>query len=127
LDDRSVMSQLKSALTAGAVRGAIGHLNLDEVDVDNLEAAIHYAHHIGCKTQGASQLLATAQLVLRLRQALMVSDLDAARQMLEAVRGKVLAPCADEEVQTIKREVDNWLVISEISAAISNGAAKVRL
>lgn len=74
-------------------------------------------------------------LLLRLRlcvcaccpraQALLVSDLDAARQMLEAVRGKVLAAAADEEVQAVKREVDNWLVISEMTAAISGGMAKV--
>ena len=61
-------SQLKAALGTGPIRGSIGQLNLDDVDVDNLEAAIHYAHHIGCKTVNASQLLATAQLVLRLRQ-----------------------------------------------------------
>ena len=68
LDDRSVVSQLKSAFGTGPVKGMVGQLNLDAVDVDNLEAAIHYAHHIGCKTVVASQMLATAQLVRRLRQ-----------------------------------------------------------
>lgn len=60
-----------------------------------------------------------------LAQALLVSDLDAARQMLDAVRGKVLAAVAEDEVQTIKHEVDNWMVVSEITSALSSGAAKV--
>ena len=60
-----------------------------------------------------------------LAQALLVSDLDAARQMLDAVRGKVLASVAEDEVQTIKHEVDNWMVVSEITSALSSGAAKV--
>lgn len=46
--------------------------------------------------------------------------------MLDAVRGKVLAAVAEEEVQTVKYEVDNWMVVSEITAAISSGGARVR-
>ncbi len=126
LDDRSIVSQLKSAIQTGSLSGGVGQLNLGDVDVENLEAAVRYAQHIGSKTRTSNQMLATAQLVLSLRKSFLSNDVASARDLLEAVKGRVIAAVAAEEVQAAKAEVDNWAVVSQLSAAIANGRAQVR-
>jgi hypothetical protein len=121
-----VVSQLKLALQNGAVQGSVGNVQLDDVDVDALETAIQYAIHTGCRTANAAQMLATAQFVQRLRQAMLSADMVAAREMLSLVKGKALSPVAAVEVQLVQQEVDNWVVVSELSAAVSSGMAVVR-
>ena len=127
LDDRSVVAQLKSAIQSGAIASGGGQLSVRDIDVENLEAAVQYAVHIGSKTQHANQLLATGQLVLALRRALLGNDMPAARDLLESVRGKVIAALAADEVQAVKAEIDNWMVISQLSSAISSGYAQVSM
>ena len=126
LDDRSIVSQLKSAIQTGSLSGGVGQLNLGDVDVENLDAAVRYALHIGSKTKTSNQMVATGQLVLSLRKAFLANDVPAARDLLEAVKGKVIAAVAADEIQAAKAEVDNWTVISQLSAAIASGAAQVR-
>ncbi len=118
--------QLRSALQCGQVKGAVGHIVLDGIDTTGLQSAVHYAQHLGCKTVTTSQLLATAQVVLRLRQVFLTRDMAAVREVLDTVTGKVLSGVAAEEVQVIKGEADNWYVVSELTAAISSGMATVR-
>lgn len=67
-------------------------------------------------------MVATAQLVRRLRQALSAGDLELAGELLDGVRGKVLAAAAAEEVRAIKHEVDNWRVIGALTSAVSAAA-----
>jgi len=145
LDNRLVLAKLAAALRSGSaavsagpgapsgLRGGPGTgpsdrpepslLDLDAVDPAPLDDAIDYAESLGCRTIEASQMLATARLVRRLRQALLAGDLERCRGLLEGVRGRVLAAVAAEEVQAIKHEVDDWTVVSELTAAIATGAA----
>jgi hypothetical protein len=125
LDDRSVVTQLKSAIQSGAIVSGAGQLSVRDIDVDSLDAAVQYAVHIGSRTAHASQLLATAQLVLALRKALLADDMPAARDLLDSVRGKVIAALAADEIQAVKAEIDNWVVISQLTSAISSGFAQV--
>ena len=122
LNNRHIMGKLTSALSQGSPRGRVGDLDLSQVETDSLDHAIKYARTLGCKTVEASQLVATAFLVRQLRRALLDSDLHTARTLLDSVRGKVLAAAAAEEIQLVKYEVDNWLVVSELTAALSSGA-----
>jgi hypothetical protein len=126
LDDRSILAQLNSAMQVGCVISGDGQLSVRDIDVDSLSAAVQYALHLSPKTQNAAQMLATAQLVLALRQAFVRNDLAHAQQLLESVRGKVIAAVAANEVQAVKTELDNWTVISQLSAAFSSGQAQVR-
>ncbi|KAA0165511.1 hypothetical protein FNF31_01856 [Cafeteria roenbergensis] len=106
---------------ASASQGSL--LDLDGVDTAPLDDAIDFAESLGCRTIEASQMLATARLVRRLRQALLAGALDSCRDLLDGVRGRVLAAVAAEEVQAIKHEVDDWTVVSELTAALQTGAA----
>ena len=123
LDNRSILSALTAALSAGGPSGTVGDLALAGVDTAGLDAAINYAKTLGCKTIEASQMVATAQLVRRLRQSLVAGDLALASEMLDGVKGKVLAAAAADEMQLIKYEVDNWMVISGLTDAVATGAA----
>ena len=123
LDNRSIISALTAALSAGGPMGTVGDLQLAGVDTEGLDAAINYAKTLGCKTVEASQMVATAQLVRRLRQCLVAGDLSMARDMLDGVKGKVLAAAAADEMQLIKYEVDNWMVISGLTEAVATGSA----
>jgi len=122
LDNRTILAQLTGALSSGAARGAIGDLDVDGIDTSGLDRAITFARSLGCKTIESSQMVATAQLVRRLRQALVAGDLDLAGELLDGVRGKVLAAAAAEEVRAIKYEVDNWRVIGALTSAVAAAA-----
>jgi hypothetical protein len=123
LDNRSILSHVASALATGGPRGAVGELDLRQLSTDDIDNAVEFATRLGCKTVEASQIVATAKLVRKLRQSLADYDLPTARALLESVKGKVLSAAAAEEIQLVKYEVDNWLTISELIAAIGEGAA----
>jgi hypothetical protein len=125
LDNRSVLAKLVAALRTGGPRGGVGELDLEALSTKQLDQAIDYARSIGCRTIEASQMLATANLVRRLRQSLQAGDLTLCRELLEGVKGRVLAAVAAEEVQAIKLEVDNWTVVSELTAALQVGGLSV--
>lgn len=96
---------------------------MSSVSVTELDSALAFATATKCKTPEAVQLLGTAQVVRELRVAVMTHNFEDARDLLESVRGRVLALVAADEVQAIKFEVDNWLIVVELTGAISSGAA----
>ncbi len=57
---------------------------------------------------------------------LTANDMKTAVDVLEAVKGKVIASVATAEIQVMKLELDNWTVISSLSSAMTNGRAQVR-
>lgn len=123
LDNRRILSHVTSALSTGGPRGPVGRLDLRHIDIANVDRVIEYSKELGCKTVEAAQIVATAQTIRDTRQALVDGDLERARQVLEQVKGKILAPVAEEEIQMVKYEVDNWAVVSELNAAIAEGEA----
>lgn len=54
--------------------GDIGHINFARIDIIGLNSAIELAQSLTCKTQHARQLLASAGLIRRMRQALVASE-----------------------------------------------------
>ena len=126
LDDRTVLLRLRNAMLTGGPSGTVAAVDLQSVRLDKLDSAITFCGRVGCKTLTASQMLATGQLVRRLRQALLDNDLKAAAALLDSVRGKSLASVASDEIQFVRNVVDNWLVITELTVAMSTGMARVR-
>lgn len=122
-DCRKVIEMLLSALSSGTASGETGSLDVSSVSVAELDSALSFAMTTKCKTPEAVQLLGTAQVVRELRVAIMTHNFEDARDLLESVRGRVLALVAADEVQAIKFEVDNWLIIVELTAAIASGGA----
>jgi hypothetical protein len=123
LDNRAIVAQITAALRAGGVSGAVGHMDAAAISVTALEEALSYAKTLGVKSAEAAQMVSTAQVIRRLRQALKGGSFAEAQEILESLKGKVLAAVAADEVQLARLNVDNWLVTSELTSAIVTGAA----
>jgi hypothetical protein len=124
LDNRAIIAQVTSALKTGGAAGPIGRTDVDAIDLSALDEALTYARTLGVKSVEASQVVATAQLIRRLRVALKSRNVAEARDVLESVKGKVLAAAAADEVQYIKLTVDDWSVRTGLSRVLSTGAAQ---
>jgi hypothetical protein len=122
LNNRAILSELAAALARGRPQGRTGRLYIGSIDVKPLNESISLATKLGPKTVEARQMLFTAKVVARLRLCLLNEDLAEAGMTLEAVRGKMLASVAIPEVRMVQDEVDNWQVISELTAAITAGS-----
>jgi len=68
-------------------------------------------------------MLFTAKVVLRLRHALLVGDLAEAQLTLQAVRGRPVATVAMSEIRMAQDEVDNWILLQELTSALEAGRA----
>jgi sugar diacid utilization regulator len=123
LDNRAILAQLTSALRSGVASGAVGAIRIDAIDINVLDEALTYVRTLGVKSSEASQLVATAQAVRKLRVALRAGSMGDAREVLESIRGKVLSGVADEEMHFVRQCVDDWLVVTELGTALLSGAA----
>ncbi len=112
-------------MLTGGPGGSVAALDVQAIKLDKLDSAIAFCNRVGCKTLSATQVLATGQLIRRLRQAVLDSDMRAAASLLEGVKGKSLAAVASDEIQLVRNVVDNWMVITELTTAMSAGMAKV--
>ena len=72
--NRNILLHLSAALSAGMATGAVGDLDTSKVDVSALDWAISYAKRLEVRTMEASHLLTTAQLIRKLRAALVAGD-----------------------------------------------------
>ena len=127
LDNRAIIAQLSAALRVGGPAGAVGHLAAGAIDTEGLDEAVAYARTLGVKSAEASQMVATAQVVRKLRAALKAGDFAGASEVLDGVRGKLLAAVAADEVQLARLNVDNWYVITQLTAAMSTGSSQAVL
>lgn len=123
LDNRAIIAQLSAALRVGGPAGAVGHIAAAAIDTDGLDEAIAYARTLGVKSAEASQIVATAQAVRKLRAVLKAGDFSGASEVLESLKGKMVAAVAADEVQLARLNVDNWYVIGQLTAALSAGAS----
>lgn len=123
VNDRIVREVLTVAFATGAVRGNVGEINKDAISTSDLDVAINRAQSLGTTTPEAAQLLASALLVRHLRAALLADDMPGAQELLTSAESEEVSAPAVAEIDVIRREVDNWVIISETSAALSKGAA----
>jgi hypothetical protein len=122
LDDRLQREEMVSALGKGRPQGRVGRLFIAAIDVKPLNAAVALATRLGPRSPEAVQLLFTGKVVARLRGCLMADNIAEAAVTLDAVAGKLLHGAAMPEVLAVKEEVENWKVVSLLSAAIQAGA-----
>jgi hypothetical protein len=98
IDDRKVQQRLRSALSTGGPVGSIGHLNLQLLQVDGVEAALEFAVKTGAKSAAARQLVAAASLIRGLRRSLMACEWD--------MLGAIVDYCVrDSSVISVSRRV----------------------
>jgi hypothetical protein len=83
LDNRAIIAQLSSSLRVGCISGAIGHIFTEAVELEGLDEALTYARTLGVKSTEASQMVATAQIVRRLRAAIKLSNFPETQDVLE--------------------------------------------
>lgn len=87
-DNRTIFATLRSALQQGGPEGRVGYLTTDTVDLRALDSAIATVMDIGCVTEEAEQLLATAKFVRRLRSVLVSGNWDWVEQVLSEAHGR---------------------------------------
>jgi len=83
LDNRAIIVQLNAALKVGVLCGPIGQPDTAAIDTAALDEALAYAKTLGVKSAEASQVVATAQFVRKLRMALKSGDFTQAQELLE--------------------------------------------
>jgi hypothetical protein len=105
----------------------VGALDLSVISTSGLDSAIDDALRIGLVTAAAEQLLATAQIVRKVRLALGHSNWGALEEAVSSVRGRLLADAGVAELQGAKDELDNRLLLTELSAALAKGKAQGRV
>ena len=86
-DNRRIVSTISAALLHGGPRGRIGELDISGVQTNVLDRAIATAMELGCVSEEAELLLATAKFVRRLRSVLQTGKWDFVEQMMVAEQG----------------------------------------
>ncbi|CAE7896748.1 unnamed protein product, partial [Symbiodinium sp. KB8] len=120
LDNRAILASLSESMLMGQTTGYPGKLHLDAVDLATLNKAIGQAARVGAQSPEAKQMLFTAKVVLRLRQAILAGNYKEAHLTLEAIRGQRLASIAMDEIHLIQDEIDNWRVVTDLTQALSS-------
>jgi len=126
LNNRNIIVQLTAAIAKGAASGATGHLDLSTVETGAIEWAIDFAQRIGCVTDDAQQMLATAHVVKKLRLALLGGDWARLEAALGEAHGKVLADIGAAEIHAGQDELNNRAIMSELAAALARGRPQGR-
>ena len=119
LDNRTILLEISSALQRGRPQGRPGRLYIGAVDTRPLEASLDLAARLGPKTAEAQQMLFSGKVIARLRACLLNEDLRQAAITLEAMQGQLLASVAVAEARAVQDEVDNWVLIAELSGALT--------
>ena len=121
--NRSILRELSAALSRGMPTGAVGHMSLAQVSTHGLRRALQFASRVGAKTSEARQMVLTAKVVLRVRQALIRSDYTEAHRVLDSVRGKTLSAVSMHEIMAVQDEVENWVLTTALTTALQHGRA----
>ena len=109
LDNRAIITELRRALSTGAIQVLNGKLYAGFVDLKELTAAIALTSRLRPKTNEAKLMLFSAKVIKRLREALQEGDFAEANQTLETIKGKKLASDAINEIRMAQDAVDNWV------------------
>jgi hypothetical protein len=83
LDDHNAIEMLSAALEVGMAAGSVGALNTLCVEVQALKEALSYVQTHGCKSADAVQMTRVAQLILQLREQMVLDDWDQVDALLE--------------------------------------------
>lgn len=121
--NRNILRELSAALSRGMPTGSVGHMSLAHVTTRGLREALAFASRLGAKTLEARQMVFTAKVVLRVRQALLRRDYEEAHRTLESVRGRTLSAVSMHEVMAEMDETENWVLTSALMKALQTGRA----
>ena len=131
VDNWTLVNELSAAMTSGRVSGGPGAIDVSSADASRLERAIDHADELGVKTSEASNLLASAQLLFRLRSALLAdrwtpatSDPDGVEAVLRDAASGPVSELAAPELALARAELDNRRLVLSLSAALARGGAK---
>jgi hypothetical protein len=125
----TVLSELGAALAKGGPAGAVGHLDLSQVDTAALVAALNHADALGVKTTEASTLYAAAAQAYKLRTALLADnwsadDENGVEAILKECDEMPLSDLVAGELDMLRGEVHNRRIVLSLAQALARGAAK---
>jgi len=134
VDDIKIIRELTSALSVGAFkRQHHGRLDLRNVEIERLEAALSCAQTLICRTERARKLNVSAKLIFEVRKALVGIGISEAGAILErqldvSVRGgtppdnfRGTAAEAHEELQAITDECRESILREELEQSFKFG------
>lgn len=116
LENRAALANLRTALTSGRPSGSVGSLDTTTVSTTVLADALALVNRMGVKTDLARQLLASAEMVMQVRTALLKGEWDelellfdevGKREVLAATEGKDAWAAAEarHELRLVENEV----------------------
>lgn len=128
LRDRRVSHALTSALATGGPAGTVGRVLTSGIRVQELNRAVALATQssaLAPLTARAQQLLATAQLIRRLRECLRVDDWVGAEQVFNSHDEMLVepAPEGDAEFSLVADELHSREVLRDVARGIAHGRA----
>ena len=121
VENRRMVSELRAALSSDRVVGTVGRLDFTGVRVDALKMAVSLASSLHPRTVVAKQLVATAQLMARLRGHVLRGSWTEVDAAVREHRGANLAPEGREEFACIRDEVGNRLLLTALNDALTTG------
>jgi myosin heavy subunit/predicted kinase len=125
--DRWTRRELPLALQRGMASGTTGRFVTQSVSLADLDPRINTVSGWSCKTDEAAQLLRTAQIIKKLRGALMQGEWDAVEKIVYRAPQENLSVLASTEIQAAKDEVEDRNIKSTLTAALTSGFATGRV
>jgi hypothetical protein len=125
LNNRRIVLSLAEALSKGGAKGAVGSIDISEVDTTELDVAIARASEPqNGATKEAERLLQAAKMIRRLRSTLLAGNWRwVGSVLLEARQLKhVFPPVSLKELQQAQDELDNKAIIAQLQTALREGA-----
>lgn len=133
LNNRTIIAELTEALSSGSASGTVGAFDASSIDTRVLEGDIADARMLGCVTDVARGLLTCSEVIFGLRSAVVSGDwnrgggVEAAVAACNAHQRLFLesygSQAARDEVKLISSELNNRIILSELSQALSTGRA----
>ena len=121
--NRAMVVELSDALTQDMAVGTVDEIDVSTVSINPLLAAIEKAEKQESLTPAAKLLHASAEFVLRLRQALLSGpNWDDIRAIMVKLNGGSIANIVDDEINFVAKAAENQLVVSVLTAALLEGA-----
>jgi hypothetical protein len=122
LNHTIIRQQLMHALSEGSATGEPGAMQLDNINTQELKKGIAAAFEVGCPSEETRRLLASAESIYRLRNALKSGNWEQVRQTLRGIDVDSLSELSLSEVRFVEDECSDRLVVSSLTFALSSGA-----
>ena len=131
--NRTILRETSDAMSAGMATGDVGNMDVSTVETGELEDAVSHAELLGCKTADAATHLASARSLLQLRLALLAIPKEYEEDGDEAgaweaigtamtdIEKQGVMPMSAQEVSSVRDELDNRQIISDITEALLVG------